>query len=72
MMKSYEMMWQRLPLHTCANARELGGYPTADGSQTAWHRFVRSDRLSFLDDDEREFSTATASVPSSTCAAARR
>ena len=54
-MKSYEMMWQRLPLHTCANARELGGYPTADGSQTAWHRFVRSDRLSFLDDDEREF-----------------
>ena len=54
-MKSYEMIWQRLPLHTCANARELGGYPTADGSQTAWHRFVRSDRLSFLDDDEREF-----------------
>ena len=54
-MKSYEMMWQRLPLHTCANARELGGYPTKDGSQTAWHRFVRSDRLSFLDDDEKEF-----------------
>ncbi len=54
-MKSYEMNWQRLPLTTCANARDLGGYPTKDGGQTAWHRFVRSDRISYLTDEERAF-----------------
>ncbi len=54
-MKSYKMNWQRLPLTTCANARDLGGYPTKDRGQTTWHRFVRSDRLSFLTDDERAF-----------------
>lgn len=53
-MHDYQMNWQRLPLTSCANARDLGGYP-AKGTQTAWHHFVRSDRLSFLTDDERAF-----------------
>lgn len=45
-MHAYERDWQRLPLTGTANTRELGGYPTADGRQTAWHRFLRSDVLS--------------------------
>jgi protein tyrosine/serine phosphatase len=27
----------------CANARDLGGYPTEDGGETQWRRILRSD-----------------------------
>ncbi len=30
------------------NARELGGYPTTDGSQTRWRSLVRADDLAQL------------------------
>jgi hypothetical protein len=32
----------------CLNARDLGGYPTADGRETAWGAIVRADMLSRL------------------------
>ncbi len=45
MAQPWELTWQRLPLEGMANARELGGFPTADGGQTLWRRFIRSDAL---------------------------
>lgn len=32
----------------CSNARDLGGYPTADGGRTAWGAVVRADNLAPL------------------------
>lgn len=32
----------------CFNARDLGGYPTADGGRTAWGAVVRTDNLAPL------------------------
>jgi len=32
----------------CYNIRDLGGYPTRDGSQTRWRALVRADDLSRL------------------------
>jgi protein-tyrosine phosphatase len=37
-----------LPWEGVYNARDLGGYPTADGGETRWHRIVRSDNLARL------------------------
>lgn len=54
-MHAYERDWQRLPLEGTVNTRELGGYPTAGGGQTAWHRFLRSDTLADLTDADVEF-----------------
>lgn len=54
-MHGYEKNWQRLPLEGTANTRELGGYPTADGGQTVWHRFLRSDGLTEITDKDIEF-----------------
>jgi protein-tyrosine phosphatase len=34
---------RRLAWEGCLNARELGGYPTADGRETRWGAVVRSD-----------------------------
>ena len=45
MAEAWELNWQRLPLEGVVNARELGGYPTSDGVQTRYHRFIRSDAL---------------------------
>lgn len=36
---------ERLDLVGAHNIRELGGYPTTDGSQTVTHRFLRGDEL---------------------------
>lgn len=46
--------WIRLPLQGACNVRDLGGLPTADGRQTQWHRFLRSDNLHELTDDDME------------------
>jgi len=42
---------RRLPWDACYNAREVGGYPTADGGALAWQRLVRTDNLSRLTPD---------------------
>jgi protein-tyrosine phosphatase len=39
---------RRLPWEACYNARDLGGYATADGGRTRWGAFVRADNLSRL------------------------
>jgi protein-tyrosine phosphatase len=39
---------RRLPWDACYNARDLGGYATADGGRTRWGAFVRADNLSRL------------------------
>ena len=55
MAELWELNWSRLPLETCMNTRELGGYPTADGGSTKYHRFVRSGSLTHSLPEEREF-----------------
>ena len=39
---------RRLHWDACYNARDLGGYATADGGRTRWGAFVRADNLSRL------------------------
>jgi protein-tyrosine phosphatase len=39
---------RRLAWDDCANVRDLGGYPTADGRQTRWGAVVRADSLAAL------------------------
>jgi protein-tyrosine phosphatase len=44
-----EREWtRRLAWEGCLNARDLGGYPTADGGETRWGAVVRSDSPSAL------------------------
>lgn len=43
---------RRIELDGPANFRDLGGYPTADGSWTRWGRVFRSDGLHALSDDD--------------------
>ena len=44
-----ERQWtRRLAWDGCANARDLGGYPTGDGRRTRWGAVVRSDSLAAL------------------------
>ncbi len=45
----------RLPLDNAYNVRELGGYYTKDKQITQWHRFLRSDDISQLTDQDIEF-----------------
>ena len=54
-MKAYEQNWVRLPLEKAYNVRELGGYPTASGIQTAYHRFLRADDTSTLTQADIDF-----------------
>jgi protein-tyrosine phosphatase len=39
---------RRLAWDACANVRDLGGYPTADGQETRWGAVVRADSLAAL------------------------
>lgn len=39
---------RRLGWEGCLNTRDLGGYATADGYETRWGQFIRSDRLGDL------------------------
>ena len=50
-----KLCWVRLPLEGASNARDLGGYPTADGRQTAFHQFVRMNSLEDLTPADEEF-----------------
>lgn len=44
---------RRLPLQGTYNFRDLGGYPTVDGRQTAWGRAFRSDALHHLTESDQ-------------------
>jgi protein tyrosine/serine phosphatase len=46
-------MGRRLRWVGCLNARDLGGYPTADGRRTCWGAIVRSEQLSRLTETGR-------------------
>ena len=39
---------RRLDWEGCVNARDLGGYGTADGGETRWGAVVRSDSPAWL------------------------
>lgn len=54
-MEPHEQPWVRLPLDGAFNVRELGGYPTVNGSWTKYHRFLRSDGLSRLSAYDKRF-----------------
>lgn len=54
-MEPHERSWVRLPLDGAFNTRELGGYPTANGGHTQYHRFLRSDGLSLLTPRDERF-----------------
>jgi protein-tyrosine phosphatase len=45
---------RQLDFSALLNARDLGGYPTLDGSRTRWRSLVRSDDLSQLTPDGLE------------------
>ena len=51
----YSQCWARLPLEGACNVRELGGYPTASGAMTQYHRFLRSDSLGSLTPADERF-----------------
>jgi protein-tyrosine phosphatase len=42
---------RRIPLRNCANLRDVGGYPAADGRTTRWRTLLRSGSLHFAGDD---------------------
>jgi hypothetical protein len=44
---------RRLFWNACYNVRDLGGYPTSDGTQTRWRSFVRADTMCRLTADGR-------------------
>ncbi len=50
-----ELDWNRLPLEGASNVRDLGGYPTAGGGMTRYHRFLRSDWLVGLTEGDCAF-----------------
>lgn len=54
-MEPHERNWVRLPLDGAFNVRELGGYPTANGDQTKYHRFLRADGLSRITQSDKRF-----------------
>jgi protein-tyrosine phosphatase len=41
---------RHIPIPGTFNVRDLGGYPTIDGTATLWRRFIRSDSLHRLDE----------------------
>ncbi|WP_454858971.1 tyrosine-protein phosphatase [Rhizobium binxianense] len=41
---------RHIPIPGTFNVRDLGGYPTIDGNETLWRRFIRSDSLHRLDE----------------------
>lgn len=45
---------RRIPMDGPSNFRDLGGYPTLDGSWTRWGRVFRSDGLHTLSDADHE------------------
>ena len=47
-MDPHEQPIRRLPLDGAFNVRDLGGYPTANGSRTQYRRFLRADGLGRL------------------------
>ena len=40
-----DMARRHLPIEGAFNVRDLGGYPTKDGGETRWRRFLRADSL---------------------------
>ena len=55
MSRPCDLCWNPLPLEAAHNVRELGGYPTAGGEGTRYHRFLRSDGLSSLTEADVAF-----------------
>ena len=45
-MRGRDLVWDG-----CANVRDLGGHPTADGSETRWRSIVRADSVRQLSDE---------------------
>lgn len=49
------MYYQRLPLETTYNTRDLGGIPTKDKNMIAWKKLFRSDDVCRLTEDDVAF-----------------
>lgn len=47
--------YNRLPMENAYNVRELGGYATKKGSITSYHQFLRSENLSDLTQEDKQF-----------------
>ncbi|MEO0564772.1 MAG: tyrosine-protein phosphatase, partial [Chloroflexota bacterium] len=45
---------RHIPLDGVYNLRDLGGYTTADGSPTRWHRLFRDDGLHALSEPAQQ------------------
>lgn len=49
------MYYQRLPLETTYNTRDLGGIPTKNGQMVTWKKLFRSDDVSQLSTTDKRF-----------------
>ncbi|MCI6858906.1 MAG: tyrosine-protein phosphatase [Eubacterium sp.] len=55
MKRNAELNYNRLPLEKAYNVRELGGYATRNGSVTKYHQFLRSENLTDITEEDKEF-----------------
>ena len=55
MRKKISYNYNRLPLKNAYNVRDLGGYAADNGKPTRYHRFLRTDDLSRIGEDEVEY-----------------
>lgn len=53
-LESSTQQMRHIPIQGLTNLRDLGGYPTAGGGQTRWHRVYRSDSPHRLDSEGQQ------------------
>ena len=47
--------YNRLPMEKAFNVRELGGYAARKGSVTKYHQFLRTDNLTNITEEDKNF-----------------
>ena len=47
--------YNRLPMEKAFNVRELGGYAARKGSVTKYHQFLRTDNLTDITEEDKNF-----------------
>ena len=55
MKRNPNLNYTRLPMEKAYNVRELGGYATKKGLITMHHQFLRSENLTDITEEDKEF-----------------